>query len=76
VQRYHDRATMCANRQIDCAALASGLVVIENLWITYNAERRVRMASFDARRSARDQGLYAAVDSVESQFERARCQRP
>ena len=76
VQRYHDRATLFANRQIDCAALASGLVVIENLWITYNAERRVRMASFDARRSARDQGLYAAVDSVESRFERARCQRP
>ena len=76
VQRYHDRATMFANRQIDCAALANGLVVIENLWITYNAERKVRMASFDAPRAARDQGLYAGVDSVESQFERTRCQRP
>jgi proteasome lid subunit RPN8/RPN11 len=76
VQRYHDRATLFTNRQIDCAALASGLVVIENLWINYNAERRVRMASFDARRAARDQGLYAGVDSVESQFERTRCQRP
>jgi len=76
VQRYHDRATMFANRQIDCAALASGLVVIENLWINYNDERKTRMASFDARRAVRDQGLYAGVDSVESQFERTRCQRP
>ena len=76
VQRYHDRATLFANRQIDCAALASGLIVIENLWITYNAERRERITKFDARRAARDQGLYAAVDSVEGQFERTRCQRP
>ena len=76
VQRFHDRATLFANRQIDCTALASGLIVIENLWIAYNAERRLRMASFDPRRAARDQGLYAGVDSVESQFERTRCRRP
>ena len=76
VRNYHDRAALFANRQIDCAALARGLVAIENLWINYNAERRDRMASFDARRAARDQGLYAGVDSVESQFERSRCARP
>jgi proteasome lid subunit RPN8/RPN11 len=76
VRNYHDRAALFANRQIDCAALARGLVAIENLWINYNAERQVRIASFDARRAARDQGLYAAVDSVESSFERTRCQRP
>ena len=76
VQNYHDRAALFANRQIDCGALARGLVAIEDLWITYNAERRERIASFDARRAARDQGLYAGVDSVESQFERSHCQRP
>ncbi len=76
VRNYHDRAALFANRQIDCAALARGLVAIENLWITYNAERRDRIALFDARRAARDQGLYAGVDSVESQFERSRCSRP
>jgi hypothetical protein len=76
VRNYHDRAAQFANRQIDCAALARGLVAIENLWITYNAERQVRIASVDAPRAARDQGLYAGVDSVESQFERSRCQRP
>ena len=76
VRNYHERATLFANRQIDCAALASGLVAIENLWISYNAERRERIAVFDARRAARDQGLYAGVDSVESQFDRSRCARP
>jgi hypothetical protein len=76
VQNYHDRAALFANRQIDCGALARGLVAIEDLWITYNTERRERIASFDARRAARDQGLYAGVDSVESQFERSHCQRP
>jgi hypothetical protein len=76
VRNYHERATLFANRQIDCAALARGLVTIENLWITYNTERTARIASFDARRAARDQGLYAGVDSVESQFERSHCQRP
>ena len=76
VQNYHDRAALFANRQIDCGALARGLVSIEDLWINYNAERRERIASFDARRASRDQGLYAAVDSVESQFERSHCPRP
>jgi hypothetical protein len=76
VRNYHDRAALFANRQIDCAGLARGLVAIENLWINYNAERRERMASFDARRAARDQGLYGAVDSVESQFEKSKCRRP
>jgi len=65
-----------ANRQVDCGALARGLVTIEDLWINYNAERRERIASFDARRAARDQGSTAGVDSVESQFERSHCQRP
>ena len=76
VRNYHDRAALFANRQIDCAALARGLVAIENLWINYNAERSARIASFDARRAARDQGLYAGVDSVEGQFEKSHCPRP
>ncbi len=76
VRNYHDRAALFANRQIDCAALARGYVAVSNLWINYNAERNTRMASFDSRRAARDQGLYAGVDSVESQFEKSRCPRP
>jgi len=76
VQNYQVRAALFANRQIDCAALARGLVAIEDLWINYNGERRDRIALFDAPRAARDQGLYAGVDSVEGQFERSHCQRP
>jgi proteasome lid subunit RPN8/RPN11 len=76
IRHYDGQAALFANQQIDCAALARGLVVIEDLWITYNAERRRKIALFDARRAARDQTVYAAVDSVESQFERSGCRRP
>ena len=76
VRNYHDRAALYANRQIDCAGLARGLVAIEDLWANYNTERNARIASFDARRATRDQGLYAGVDSVEAQFDRSRCPRP
>ncbi|HEX9611557.1 MAG TPA: hypothetical protein VF978_06690 [Gemmatimonadales bacterium] len=76
VRNYHERAALFARRRIDCATLATGLVAIEDLWIAYNAERRVRVSSFDPGRAARDQALYAGVDSVESQFERSRCRRP
>jgi len=50
--------------------------VIEDLWITYNAERRRKIALFDARRAGRDRAVYASVDSVESQFEQSGCRRP
>lgn len=75
VRHYHERAALFARRRIDCATLATGLVAIEDLWTAYNAERRLRVTSFDAGRAARDQALYAGVDSVESQFERSRCRR-
>ncbi|HEV8398783.1 MAG TPA: hypothetical protein VGQ18_02970 [Gemmatimonadales bacterium] len=76
VRNYYDRAALFARRQIDCAALARGYVAVQNVWINYNAERKDRIESFDARRTARDQGLYAGMDSVESQFEKSRCPRP
>ena len=76
VRTYHESAALFAGGQIECATLARGLVSIENLWITYNTERRARITSFDARRAARDQALYAGVDSVESQFERSGWRKP
>jgi proteasome lid subunit RPN8/RPN11 len=76
VRYYHERAALFTRGRIDCAALATGLVAIEDLWIAYHAERRVRVTRFDAGRTARDHALYAGVDSVESQFERSRCRRP
>jgi len=76
VRNYHARAALFAKRQIDCAGLARGYVAVQNVWINYNAERRERIESFDPRRTTRDQGLYAGMDSVESQFEKSRCPRP
>jgi hypothetical protein len=76
VRSFQDRAALFASGQMDCSGLAAGLVSMENLWITYNAERRARMSTFDLRRATQDQALYAAVDSVESRFERSGCPRP
>ncbi len=76
VRSFQDRATLFDTGRLDCNGLATGLVAIENLWITYNAERRARMAAFDQRRATQDQALYASVDAVESRFERSGCPRP
>jgi proteasome lid subunit RPN8/RPN11 len=76
VRNFQDRAALFAAGRMDCGGLATGLVAVENLWPTYNLERRARMAAFDQRRSSQDQAVYAAVDSVESRFEQSGCPRP
>ena len=76
VRNYYGRAELFDNGRIDCSGLANGLVAMENLWMTYNAERRARMANFDQRRALDDQAIYASVDSVESNFEQSGCRRP
>ncbi|HWC75641.1 MAG TPA: hypothetical protein VG454_17070, partial [Gemmatimonadales bacterium] len=76
VRTYHDRAALFASGRGDCAGLANGLVAVESLWNSYNAERRARMANFDQRRALQDQAMYASVDSVESRFEQSGCRRP
>ncbi len=76
VRGFQDRATLFVSGRADCPTLAGGLVAVENLWMTYNTERRARMATFDLRRATLDQALYAAVDSVESRFEHSGCSRP
>ena len=76
VRSFQDRASLFASGRMECGGLASGLVSIENLWISYNTERRARMAAFDQHRAIQDQAMYAAVDSVESRFEHSGCPRP
>jgi len=76
VRNFQDRAALFADGRMDCGGLATGLVAVENLWPTYNLERRGRMTSFDQRRASQDQAVYAAVDSVESRFEQSGCPRP
>jgi proteasome lid subunit RPN8/RPN11 len=76
VRNFQDRAALFADGRMDCGGLATGLVAVENLWPTYNLERRARMAAFDQRRASQDQAVYRAVDSVESGFEHSGCPRP
>jgi hypothetical protein len=75
VRSFQDRAALFPSGGVDCPTLARGLATIESLWITYNTERRARIASFDSRRASQDQALYAGVDSVESRFEQSGCGR-
>jgi len=75
VRGFADRARLFDRRQLACAGLARGLEVVENRWIAYNAARR-SAGVLDAGRAARDQALYAGVDSVERRFEQSGCARP
>ena len=75
VRSFTDRARLFDRRQLACAGLARGLEVVENRWIAYNAARR-SAGVLDAARAARDQALYAGVDSVERRFEQSGCARP
>ncbi|HEY6090853.1 MAG TPA: hypothetical protein VIV83_02590, partial [Gemmatimonadales bacterium] len=76
VRNFQDRAALFSSGRMDCGGLANGLVAIENLWISYNTERKARMASFDPPRVARDQALWASVDSVSRRFDNSGCPRP
>jgi len=44
--------------------------------IAYGAARKALKAPLDSAHSARDQALFAAVDTVDAQFDRSRCPRP
>ena len=76
VRSFQDRAGLFDSGQVDCNGLASGLVAVENTWLVYFNERRVRLASLDQPRVNRDQQLYAAVDAVARRFESSGCPRP
>jgi hypothetical protein len=64
-----------ARSQLACTDLARSLAAVENRWIAYNKARR-GSGALDATRAARDQTLYAGVDSVEHRFEQSGCPRP
>jgi len=75
VRNCGERAALYARGQLPCAGLARGLSDVENRWIAYNAARRTA-GLLDATHAARDQMLYAKVDSVERRFEQSGCPRP
>lgn len=76
VRTFNERATLFDGGQMDCNGLASGLVAVENMWLTYNAERTARLPSLDQGRVVRGQTLFASVDAVSRRFENSGCPRP
>src|SRR2546426_1980741 len=75
VRTFGDRAALFDRRQLACDALARGLLAVEDRWLSYSRARRAS-AGLDPTHTARDQTLYAGVDSVERRFEKSGCQRP
>jgi proteasome lid subunit RPN8/RPN11 len=75
VSRYRERAKLFDNRQIDCAALAPGLVSVEDVMMAYS-RGRARTPMLDSTRLAHDQLIAAGADSVERHFDRSGCARP
>jgi hypothetical protein len=50
-------------------------VTVEQRWTAYTAARGAA-GVLDATHAARDQTLYAGVDSVEHRFDKSGCERP
>src|SRR5207244_8950466 len=64
VRNFAERATLFGRGQLPCAGLARGLAAVESRWIAYNTARK-SAGVLDGAHAARDQRLYAGVDSVE-----------
>jgi hypothetical protein len=75
MRAFTDRFALFARGQLTCADLGRSLTAVENRWSAYNTTRR-GSGTLDAARAARDQTLYAGVDSVERRFEQSGCARP
>ncbi len=75
VRSFAERATLFARGQLPCAGLARNLATVESRWLAYNGARR-GAGVLDAAHAARDQALYAGVDSVERRFDQTGCPRP
>ena len=76
VRNYGDRARLFASRQITCAELTRGFAAVENQMLAYGTARKALRRPLDPAHVARDQALFAAVDTVDAQFDRSRCPRP
>jgi hypothetical protein len=76
VRNYGDRARLFASRQITCAELTRGFAAVENQMLAYGTARKALKRPLDPAHVARDQALFAAVDTVDAQFDRSRCPRP
>lgn len=75
VRVYGDRIRLFDASRIDCTGLSRGLVAVEDSWTEYNVGKQ-QTPPLGAARAARDQTLYATVDSVGRHFDRSGCPRP
>ncbi|PYP95243.1 MAG: hypothetical protein DMD34_07115 [Gemmatimonadetes bacterium] len=75
VRTFGERSTQFARGQLLCAGLGTALKMVESRWTAYSAARR-SAGALEAAQAARDQTLYAGVDSVERRFEQTGCARP
>src|SRR5437867_3483356 len=75
VRGFNAGAAQFARGQLACVGLAHALGAVEQRWTAYTAARRAA-GVLDATHAARDQRLYAGVDSVEHRFDKSGCERP
>jgi len=75
VRGFNAGAAQFARGQFACVGLAHALGAVEQRWTAYTAARRAA-GVLDATHAARDQSLYASVDSVEHRFDKSGCERP
>ena len=75
VRGFNAGAAQFARGQLPCVDLARALVTVERRWTAYTAARGAA-GVLDATHAARDQTLYAGVDSVEHRFDKSGCERP
>lgn len=76
VRNYGDRARLFGSGQITCAELTRGFAAVENQMLAYGTARKALQRPLDPAHTERDQALFAAVDTVDTQFDRSRCPRP
>ena len=74
VRSFGDRSAQFGRGQLLCAGLARAVTAVESQWASYNASRR-EAGALEAAHAARDQALYAGIDSVERRFEQSGCPR-
>ncbi|HYK82020.1 MAG TPA: hypothetical protein VEU55_02660 [Gemmatimonadales bacterium] len=72
---FRDRAAQFDRNKLPCSTLALWLVAVEGRWTAYTGARRAA-GTLDPAHTARDQSLFATVDSVERRFEKSGCERP
>lgn len=76
IRSYQERARLYEGGLADCTVLARGLVAVEGVWTTYEAEKKQLPTQLDDTRSQRDLLLFSSVDTISAHYDRSGCRRP